>query len=180
MAVKKALVDVSHCLQDCPQLDKASTPLTRPLEVSPYRASAEPHAEPFPNFSSLLSPPSPENSGISASTGDLSLSSSWNHGDGVVAGQDKQGTQQKEVVFRMLCSDHAAGWVIGKRGSIVRALQNEAGASIMFASPSTESGERVVTISAWEVCHATVIVEALPLILMLIKWYYSIIDLGLA
>uniref|UniRef100_A0A7N2M009 K Homology domain-containing protein n=1 Tax=Quercus lobata TaxID=97700 RepID=A0A7N2M009_QUELO len=36
-------------------------------------------------------------------------------------------------------------------GTIVRAMQNEAGASIMFAAPLTESRERVVTISAWEV-----------------------------
>ncbi|KAB1201889.1 hypothetical protein CJ030_MR8G002341 [Morella rubra] len=178
LAVKKALVDVSHCLQDCPQLDKASTPLTRPLEVSPYRASAEPHAEPFPNFSSLLSPPSPENSGISASTGDLSLSSSWNHGDGVVAGQDKQGTQQKEVVFRMLCSDHAAGWVIGKRGSIVRALQNEAGASIMFASPSTESGERVVTISAWENLESSYSAAQNAVVLVFTRMIEGVIERG--
>uniref|UniRef100_A0A7N2LYS3 K Homology domain-containing protein n=1 Tax=Quercus lobata TaxID=97700 RepID=A0A7N2LYS3_QUELO len=59
-------------------------------------------------------------------------------------------SDKQEVIFRMLCSNNAAGYVIGKKGTIVRAMQNEAGASIMFAAPLTESRERVVTISAWE------------------------------
>lgn len=77
--------------------------------------------------------------------------------DGGDSSQDKKGRQEEEVVFRMLCTKHAAGWVIGKRGAIVRALENESGASIMFAASLTESGERVATISAREVCHAAII-----------------------
>lgn len=89
--------------------------------------------------------------------------------DGGDSSQDKKGTQQQEVVFRMLCANHAAGWVIGKKGTIVRVLQNESGASIKFAAPLTESGERVATISAWEVCHATVIPGSSNIILMLVE-----------
>lgn len=95
--------------------------------------------------------------------------------------QDIKGTQQ-EVVFRMLCTNHAAGWVIGKRGAIVRALQNESGASIMFAAPLTESGERVATISAWEVCHATIIPGSSTInshASGVILYKCAIIDLGL-
>jgi hypothetical protein len=152
LAVKKEQ-DVSTHLQDCLSVGKAPTPLTRPLGSSSYGASPDPHAELFSHLSLPLLP-LPGNSGKSSSNANT-LSSLIN-ANGVVSGQDKKGTQQ-EVVFRMLCSGHAAGSVIGKKGTIVRALQNEAGASISFSSPLTESRERVVTISAWEVRHAIVI-----------------------
>ncbi|KAJ6288293.1 hypothetical protein OIU76_024308 [Salix suchowensis] len=42
------------------------------------------------------------------------------------------------------------GSVIGTGGSIVRALQNETGASITFAPPITNSDDRLVTVSAME------------------------------
>ncbi|XP_041017396.1 KH domain-containing protein HEN4-like isoform X1 [Juglans microcarpa x Juglans regia] len=149
LAVKKALVDVSSSLQDCPPFDKATTHKTRPLEDSPYGASPESQAH-LIHVSSSLPPPLPENSGTSTSHGDTSPLSLLRYAERVVSGKDKKGSPQQEVVFRMLCSYHAAGWVIGKRGAIVKALQNEAGASIMFAAPTNKSGERVVTISAWE------------------------------
>lgn len=148
--MKKALIEVSTSLQDCLPTDKAPTPLTRPLGGSSFGSSPDPHAELLPHFSSPL-PPLPGNLGSRTSNGNTSLPI---HPDVVVSGKEKKGTEQ-EVVFRMLCSNHAAGCVIGKKGVIVRALQNEAGASISFAAPLTESGERVVAISAWEVCHAT-------------------------
>lgn len=131
--MKKALIDVSTSLQD-----KTPTPLNRPIGGSSSAASPD---EFFPNLSALLPALPGENSYC------------WNGNtwspDAVSAQElnDKQ-----EVIFRMLCSNNAAGYVIGKKGTIVRAMQNEAGASIMFAAPLTESRERVVTISAWEVC----------------------------
>jgi hypothetical protein len=152
LAVKKE-PDGSTCLQDCLSLGKAPTPLRRPLGSSSYGASPEPHAELFSHLSSPL-PPLPGNLGHSASN--ANTLSSLIRADGVVSGQDRKGTRQ-EVVFRMLCSGHAAGCVIGKKGTVVRALQNEAGASISFSSPLTESRDRVVTISAWEVRCAIVI-----------------------
>lgn len=155
--VKKPLIDVSTCLQDCSLLDGSPAPVTRPLGDSSYRAFPDP--ELLPHLCSPLSLLA-GNSGTNALNGNMS--SSLIHADGAVSCQDKKGSQQ-EVVFRMLCSNHAAGCVIGKRGSIVRALQNETGASISFAAPLTEAGERVVTISAWEVCQS---VPVLFLILM--------------
>lgn len=156
LAVKKALVDVSSSLQDCPPFDKAPINKTRPLEESPYGASPESQAH-LIHVSSSLRPPMPENSGISALNGETSPLSLPRYVERVVSSKDKKGSPQQEVVFRLLCSDHAAGWVIGKRGAIVKALQNEAGASIMFAAPTNESGERMVTISAWEVRLVTII-----------------------
>ncbi|KAK8673862.1 hypothetical protein V6N13_112172 [Hibiscus sabdariffa] len=70
----------------------------------------------------------------------------------VVANGDSKldSNDTRKVVFRMLCSNVAAGAIIGKKGAIVRAWQNQTGASIMFESPETENLERVVTISALE------------------------------
>ncbi|XP_017969555.1 PREDICTED: KH domain-containing protein HEN4 isoform X4 [Theobroma cacao] len=144
LAVKKALVAVSGCLQACPPLDRESTPMSVPTEKPSRGTSPEPHIEFFPHLSSLL-PPMSANS-VSASS-NATFSSMDADGD---SNLDSNGTQ-KEVVFRMLCSNGAAGAIIGKKGAIVRALQNQTGASIMFASPVTESGERVVTISALEI-----------------------------
>ncbi|KAK6258782.1 K Homology domain [Theobroma cacao] len=143
LAVKKALVAVSGCLQACPPLDRESTPMSVPTEKPSRGTSPEPHIEFFPHLSSLL-PPMSANS-VSASS-NATFSSMDADGD---SNLDSNGTQ-KEVVFRMLCSNGAAGAIIGKKGAIVRALQNQTGASIMFAAPVTESGERVVTISALE------------------------------
>ncbi|OMO72969.1 hypothetical protein COLO4_27374 [Corchorus olitorius] len=143
LAVKKALVAVSACLQSCPPLDREPTPMSIPT-VRPSRgASPDPHKEFFPHLSSLL-PPMPANSVSAASSAQLSPMDA--EGD---SNLDSSSTQ-KEVVFRILCSNSAAGAIIGKKGAIVRAFQNQTGASIMFATPVTGSGERVVTISALE------------------------------
>ncbi|XP_075654553.1 RNA-binding KH domain-containing protein RCF3-like isoform X2 [Castanea sativa] len=130
LAVKKALIDVSTSLQD-----KSPTPLNRPIGGSSSGASPD---EFFPNLSALLPALPGENSYSNGNT--------WS--SDAVLGKELNDTQ--EVTFRMLCSNNAAGYVIGKKGTIVRAMQNESGASIMFAAPLTESRERVVTISAGE------------------------------
>uniref|UniRef100_A0A2N9GM54 K Homology domain-containing protein n=1 Tax=Fagus sylvatica TaxID=28930 RepID=A0A2N9GM54_FAGSY len=149
LSVKKALIDVSSSLQGCPPFDKPpnQTPLSRHPGASSSIRSPDPHAtQVFPNLSTLLAD-LPGNWGNTSSNSD-----SWSS-EGV-SGQETNNTQQQqqkqEVVFRMLCSTHAAGYVIGKKGTIVRAMENEAGASIKFSTPLTESREREVTISAWE------------------------------
>ncbi|OMO56302.1 hypothetical protein CCACVL1_26646 [Corchorus capsularis] len=143
LAVKKALVAVSACLQSCPPLDREPTPMSIPTERPSRGVSPDPHKEFFPHLSSLL-PPMPANSASAASSAQFSTMDA--EGD---SNLDSSGTQ-KEVVFRMLCSNSSAGAIIGKKGAIVRAFQNQTGASIMFATPVTGSGERVVTISALE------------------------------
>ncbi|XP_022739694.1 KH domain-containing protein HEN4-like isoform X2 [Durio zibethinus] len=142
LAVKKALVAVSGCLQACPSLDREPKPMSTPTEQPSRGTSPDAHEEFFPNLSSLL-PPMPANSSIGASNAHLpSLDADCD------SKLDSNGTQ--EVVFRMLCSNGAAGAIIGKRGAIVRSLQNQTGASIIFAPPIIKYGERVVTISALE------------------------------
>lgn len=58
---------------------------------------------------------------------------------------------QHEVVFRMLCSADRIGGVIGNSGAIVRALENELGASISVSYPAFDCNERIITITAFEV-----------------------------
>lgn len=144
--MKKAFIAVSSCLQDQSFLESEPTFLNRFSEFSSSGAShdSESNAEIFPNLSLLLSQTSFKNN--------ASVDSSMADASGVSTQDDAKGTQQ-EVVFRLLCSNDTAGSVIGRKGSIVRALENETGADIRFAAPKTSSGERVVTISAFEVSH---------------------------
>lgn len=146
LAVKKAVFAVTGVLQDCPPYEKDVIPLTRSDERASHGASpssSDPHAEFFPHLYSFL-PTLTENH--------TNACSSPTDADRDVDPETK--TNQQEVSFRLLCSNGAAGCIIGKRGAIVRALQNETGASILFAAPLTKSDERVVTISASEVSRA--------------------------
>lgn len=128
IAVRKALVAVSKCLQENPP--KATT--------SSYGAFKQSHPRnesssiPFPgNMTKLPSVPYP----------------SFTDGDSYV---NVDVSITVEVVFKMLCSSDAAGSVIGKGGSLVKALQEETGASIYFAASVAGCHERVITISALE------------------------------
>lgn len=58
---------------------------------------------------------------------------------------------EEEVAFRLLCPADKVGSLIGKGGAVVRALQNETGASIKVSDPTHETEERIVVISAREV-----------------------------
>ncbi|KAG5036516.1 hypothetical protein AAZX31_07G018400 [Glycine max] len=57
---------------------------------------------------------------------------------------------EEDVVFKLLCHHEKVGSLIGKGGSVVRALQNETGASIQIVEAGPDSDERVVVISARE------------------------------
>ncbi|KAJ7946791.1 KH domain-containing protein family [Quillaja saponaria] len=57
---------------------------------------------------------------------------------------------QQEVTFKILCSNDKAGGIIGKGGSIVRALQNETGTSINVLPSTVDCDERLVIITASE------------------------------
>ncbi|XVE89263.1 hypothetical protein DITRI_Ditri19aG0189000 [Diplodiscus trichospermus] len=57
---------------------------------------------------------------------------------------------EEEVVFKLLCQVDKVGSLIGKGGSVIRALQCETGALIKIADTAFESDERIVVISARE------------------------------
>lgn len=146
MGVKKALVAVSHCLQDCPPLSKVPISVATPTVSSSDTSSPDPHADLFPHLNSWLL----AMEGLSIyDSYDASKRTTKSNG---ASSHDSKGTEH-EVVFRLLCSNNVAGSVIGKRGAIVRALESKTGASIIFAAPLSEFAERIVTISAIEVSH---------------------------
>ncbi|KAL0897911.1 hypothetical protein Bca101_081872 [Brassica carinata] len=131
LAVKKALVMVSNFLQTNPPLNGYPPPLCcKAYDSSTNRNSDDPHSEFFPD---LRSEPA----------------TSSTHTPSRNRFQDSKDTYRK-VVFKLICTGVAAGGIIGKQGSIIRAMQNEAGASISIGVPLKASGERVVTISARE------------------------------
>ncbi|XVF86209.1 hypothetical protein PTKIN_Ptkin18bG0021800 [Pterospermum kingtungense] len=57
---------------------------------------------------------------------------------------------EEEVVFKLLCQADKVGSLIGKGGSVIRALQGETGALIKIADTSLDLDERIVVISARE------------------------------
>ena len=59
---------------------------------------------------------------------------------------------EQEIVFRMIILNEMVGSIIGKDGSTIRALQSETGACIKILESVADSDERVVAISAREVC----------------------------
>ncbi|XP_010429180.1 PREDICTED: uncharacterized protein LOC104713701 [Camelina sativa] len=143
LAVKKALVMVSTCIQNSPPLNGYPPPLcSKAYESSTDGNSEDPHSEFFPNLHSSLSTNASE-----TAEGDRHLPSLYEEeGDRFT---DSENTERK-VVFKMIYTSVTVGGIIGKQGSIVRALQNQSGASILVGAPLKVSGERVVTISARE------------------------------
>ncbi|KAK1391192.1 hypothetical protein POM88_019370 [Heracleum sosnowskyi] len=135
IGVKKALIAVSRRLQDSP-------PSGRAYEVDPQEILADGRMD-VPPVRSFVPQP---NSGTS-----------FNHAPGRPYTSDADQhpntnlrMPQQEVTFRILCSHERVGVIIGKQGMVVRALQNESGASINVASPVPDCKERLVTITATE------------------------------
>ncbi|KAG2286505.1 hypothetical protein Bca52824_046109 [Brassica carinata] len=134
LAVKKALVMVSNFLQNSPPLNGYPPPLCSKA----YDSSTEdPHSEFLPSLRSSL--PNASETAASNNT----------HTPSRNRFQDSIDTYRK-VVFKLICTSVAAGGIIGRHGTIIRAMQNEAGASISIGAPLKASGERVVTITARE------------------------------
>ncbi|KAL0885754.1 hypothetical protein Bca101_009737 [Brassica carinata] len=143
LAVKKALVMVSTFLQNSPPLNGYPPPLcSKAYESSTNGNSEDPHSEFFPNLRSSSSLPSASEAAASTSRSPSRYEE----------GNSFQGSKvtDKKVVFKIICTSLAAGGIIGKQGTSIRALQNETGASISIAAPLKASGERVVTITARE------------------------------
>ncbi|KAI4367169.1 hypothetical protein MLD38_022937 [Melastoma candidum] len=141
LGVKKALVAISGCLQECESADKSST-RSAGNRAGPISVYALPNS-----YADVRQ----RNAALSAMP-----SSSTSYSSGVYASSDEfNGVLETkplrvEVTFRILCSNDTIGGVIGKGGSIVRALQNESGASISVAPALADCSERLITITASE------------------------------
>lgn len=123
-AVKKALLAVSSCLQD------------NVGNSGGFKSSGGAQLEPYPQRGPH--PPDHHSRGYSSFPGSES------------ARPAHRMFVEEEVVYKMLCQQDKVGSLIGKGGSVVRALQNETGASIQIVDAGPDSDERVVVISALE------------------------------
>lgn len=146
LAVKKAVLAVSHCLQEAFLSDLAQAP-PRNVSVPVTQGAAVPHME--AGF------PSPESSMLALNGQrhtSYPLTDQSNSRPIENLFSQEQQLLQREVKFRLLCYNDKIGGVIGKNGTIVKALEVETGASITCGGVVSESEERVITISALEVC----------------------------
>lgn len=146
LAVKKALVAVSRRLQDCSPVDKTRMVGSKPLEAV--------NRETLPDL--RVDYLSQRNSGLNTMP-----SSSISYASGihpVLVEVDKVPALETknlyhDVIFKILCSNDKVGGVIGKGGSIVRNLQNDTNASISVGASIAECDERLITVTASEVCR---------------------------
>ncbi|XP_020222467.1 KH domain-containing protein HEN4 [Cajanus cajan] len=146
-SVKKALVAVSHRLQDCPPPDRTKMMGSRHHEVVqretfsvPLESLTNLHIDHHQQRSSALS---------NRSNGDAYGAPKLSAEVDRVSTPDPKAFQQ-EVTFKILCSNDRVGAIIGKGGSIVKALQNESGATISFGPSVDACEDRLVTITASE------------------------------
>lgn len=144
LGVKRALLAVSHRLQDCPPTDKTKI-IGRPAEVIPNRTLPDVHVHSHPQQNVAL--PSMRRSSTSYIPGVRPLSMVTNR----MPLPDTKIPLQ-EMSFRILCSNDRIGAVIGKGGTIVKALESETGTNIIVGPIIAGCEERLVTITASEVC----------------------------
>ncbi|XP_009368307.2 KH domain-containing protein HEN4 isoform X1 [Pyrus x bretschneideri] len=139
LAVKKALIAVSGCLQQYPPVDKTRMSASRP-EAVPRETLPDLRLDHLSQRNSMLNLPSSSMSYVSG------VRPSSREAERIPTLE----TKQQEVSFRILCANDRIGGVIGRGGSIVRALQNETGAAISVAASVAECDERLITVSALE------------------------------
>lgn len=146
LAVKKALIAISRRLQDCTSVEKTRIIASKPVEAVPHETVPDLRLDLLTQrYSGLHTMPS---SSINYASGAHAVSLEV---DRVPALETKALGQ--EVIFKILCSNDRVGGVIGKGGAIVRVLQNDTGAGISVGASIANCDERVITITASEVCH---------------------------
>lgn len=141
-SVKKALLAISCCLQDC-----------KLGERTPGQMSSRGVSHDILKYSILNSNSnSPTFSGNAVDYHPVVHSLSEDIDRKLSMDED---STLKNVVFRLLCSNASAGGVIGKGANLVKSLEKETGACIKFSSLASGLSERVATISSLEVFHYT-------------------------
>lgn len=143
LAVKKGLVAVSRRLQDCFSVERSRTVENAPLELD-LEQTLPPQPVDLPAQRSSMSQPI-NTSSFSGASGCHPVSLDADKFSSVDSKMPLQ-----EVAFRILCTNDKVGAVIGKGGAIVKALQNDSGASIAVGPNVAECNERMITITALE------------------------------
>ncbi|KAK4804257.1 hypothetical protein SAY86_004074 [Trapa natans] len=140
--VRKALILVAGCLQECSPSDKSRT-LSSSKTVE--AVSVQSLTDFYPDLPQR-NPPIPA----------ISTSNSYASGFDPLPFEVAHITPveakplQQEVTFKILCPVDKAGGVIGRGGSIVKALENETGASITVGPIISGCDERLIIVTASE------------------------------
>jgi len=136
-AVRKALVALSSCLQGDLPIGNSTTYVKKEGSILPWASSEVPE----PNMGTSCSEASTEFAqGSVAKT---------HYPEGNTG--DVQSKTLQQVSFRLLLPTYLAGGLIGKRGLIIKGIEDETGACIDVGAPVTGCKERVITICALEV-----------------------------
>jgi poly(rC)-binding protein 3/4 len=137
-AVRKALVALSSCLQGDQPVDGSTTSVNKEGSMLPWASSEVPE----PNVGILFSEASTEFAQGSVPKADCPECNTGH--------VQSKGLQQ--VSFRLLLPTYLAGGLIGKKGLIIKGIEEETGACVDVGAPVTGCRERVITICALEVC----------------------------
>lgn len=140
--MKKALLLVTSCLQDNFRADPTTFSNVKPYMGSLQGSAPHPPLDAFPQRGYLASP----------------FGLDYHHRaylsnpalDNTLPGPKK--LPEEEVSFRLLCTNDKVGSIIGKSGSIVQSLRSETGAGIKVVDAVNDSDDRIILISAYEVC----------------------------
>ncbi|XP_047315160.1 KH domain-containing protein HEN4-like isoform X2 [Impatiens glandulifera] len=141
VGVKRALIAVCSQLQDCQTKDIQKVSNNMPPQASRPNILAEEWLDVPPKWTSLQS----LNLDVSHVTNALASCALSEETDNL----DSR-AQHHELVFGLLCYSYRVGSVIGKGGSIHKALQDETGASIAVGPSVDNCDERLITITAME------------------------------
>ncbi|KAK9070219.1 hypothetical protein SSX86_010619 [Deinandra increscens subsp. villosa] len=125
-AVRKALQSVSQQLLDHPPRDNDSFPANNNAPLCSFGGRQDAYP-PFP----------PHGGPLSAGSRD--------GGSGTFGGRFGPFTDM--LTYRLICSDEKVGGVIGKGGTIVKALKQETGCDIKVLDKMAESDDRVIVVS---------------------------------
>lgn len=134
-AVRKALVALSSYLQGNQPVDGSANSFNKDSSMLPWASSEMPEQ----NVGILRSEASTE-----FAQGSVVKNSEGNTGD-----LQSRGLQQ--ISFRLLLPINLAGGLIGKKGLIIKGIEDETGACIDVSTPISGCRERVITICALEV-----------------------------
>ncbi|KAL8136534.1 hypothetical protein V2J09_002535 [Rumex salicifolius] len=137
LPIKKALVAVSRCLQECQLAMKMNN---RPSESSSQSSLSHTLPDIFPVQSSLLP-------AITRSSINCSLEVQSPADIERVPSVDRK-TDNQVIVFKILVDTDRVGGVIGKGGSIIKALQEETGVTINIGPSVAGCKEQLVIITS--------------------------------
>ncbi|CAN6197632.1 unnamed protein product [Urochloa humidicola] len=135
-SVRKALVALSSCLQGDQPVDSSTTPVNNDGSMPPWASSEVPEH----SVGILSSEASTEFAQDGVPKTDCP--------EGNTGGVQSKGLEQ--ISFRLLLPTYLAGGLIGKKGLIIRGIEDETGACIDVSLPVSGCRERVITICALE------------------------------